>query len=159
MWKRLIDLFLGCAIMAIVATAPMGCAKCGDVLPQIVEAQSVVDDGQRALMQAQAVLQAVDMPEGVRRDLSDAIERGWKAMAKISRALRAGAQLCESQSLDNAIKEFNAAWSAIKSVLQLFGETGDGGVRYVGTGVGVAPQYAGSSAVVAFPIDDPPSFE
>jgi len=110
--------------LGVVGACVYGCG-CKNAMPQIVQTQSLIDEGQSALDQARLVLEVANLPAEARSKVEAAMQRAYAALRAASAVLQGAFDACQFD-VAAALAEFSEAWKIIRTFLPGLGESAAG---------------------------------
>lgn len=127
MHPRLIHL-LQIVMLATFVCMCGGCAgmfesSCTKVVPILAQGNSIVNDAQDALLQAEAMAEVV-RDVAIRTKALDAIEEARKQLRIAEGVLHAATQACTAPDLPAIFKAFAQAWELVRPILGTMGGAG-----------------------------------
>jgi hypothetical protein len=123
------------ALLSIFALpgCPALSKACGAALPILNAGQSYSTDAQIALAQVQRVLDTTNLPADKKKIVQDGIDKAQIALRLADTLIATASEACSAPNVLEIFKDFNTAWSLLKSLIG----------SNVGPGlVGVAPGSA-----------------
>ena len=106
-------------LLSALAVQASGCA-CRDAVPILVQATNLTTEAGHALGQVEAMLASIDKMDPVLKiKIQIAIAKAHSALQEASVALRKAREDCVSPDYPDIFREFNAAWSIIRSILPM----------------------------------------
>ena len=115
-------------VLAAAAISMTGCiggldSACLKVVPVVSQGNTIINDAQDSLMQAEAAVQAI-VDDASRQKALDAIAQARSALRVAESLLHSASEACTQPNLKGIFEAFSTAWAIVRTYLSTFGGAG-----------------------------------